>query len=217
VLSERVSASVTGTSHSPTSRMSRTHPPRSLATPTIGWLRQSGSRASKPRRQAVKDAPVRSPAARIVQSSARCRYFTTYRSPSITTRSSSAPDLPAPSAIGSRSDTPASSSSTEAALARRQPLWTSAPPSQRAAGQPAQQPEGGRSANRFVSQTGSRRVRYRKRPVRHRRCKGDIDTLAVARGDGRRSGPRRGADRHPLDAPGSGRAAAPEVVVGGRS
>src|SRR5471030_3264269 len=76
---------------------------------------QLGSRASRPRRQAVKVAPVRSPAARIVQSSARCRYFTTYRSPSITTRSSRAPDLPAPSTIGLRSDAPVSRASAETA------------------------------------------------------------------------------------------------------
>src|SRR5450631_3589322 len=110
-----MTSSVAGASHQLTSRINTADPPGSIQTPTIGWLMQTGSLARSPRRQAVKAAPLRSPAARIVQSSARWRYFTTYRCPSITTRYNRAPDLPEPPTSGSRADAPASSVSTESA------------------------------------------------------------------------------------------------------
>src|SRR5580658_11176216 len=99
--------------------MSRAHPPdgggpppSSRATPTIGWLRHAGSRVSRPASQASSGAPRRQPDARMVQSSARSRCLSTYGCPPITTRSSRAPDFPAPSVIWVRSVAPAMRSVT---------------------------------------------------------------------------------------------------------
>src|SRR5580692_3903359 len=101
--------------------MSRAQPPDggrsspcSAATPTIGWLKHAGSRASRPRSHASSGAPRRQPDARMVQSSARSRCLSTYGWPPITIRSNRAPDLPAPSVREVRSVAPAMRSVTVA-------------------------------------------------------------------------------------------------------
>src|ERR1022692_2336890 len=69
-----------------------------------------------PRSQSVSDAPRRLPEARMVQSLPGSMCLSTYRWPSITTRSILAPDLPGASSSVSRSVTRASSSARSARL-----------------------------------------------------------------------------------------------------
>ena len=84
MLAGGIGSSVAGTSHGVTSCISRAQPPDGRcpdgspgAAPTIGWLKQPGSRARMPRSHSSSGAPRRQPDARMVQSSARSRCLST--------------------------------------------------------------------------------------------------------------------------------------------
>src|SRR5215469_18320282 len=132
----------------------RTAQPRDRAPPlrssrpaaTMGWLRHCGSWSRMPRSPSSSGAPDRLPEARIVQSLARSRCFSTYGSPSISSRSSTAPDLPGASATGSRFVADASSSASRSRWPR---------------------PPGSGTGSLHLSQQGSRPATTAEHRVRH--------------------------------------------------